>query len=76
MALCSMVFSTVPAYSAQPENQSALLKRQLNSCMVRRMGTDKTLSYNDAMRVCKERSQQAKPALASVTPSDAGAKSH
>jgi hypothetical protein len=40
------------------------------------MGADKTLSYNDAMRVCKEANQPAKQALASIPPGDAGAKAH
>jgi hypothetical protein len=75
MSLCSILL-TAPAIAAPPESQSAALKRQINSCMVRRMGGDKTLSYNDAMRVCKERNQPAKPALAAIAPSDAGTKSH
>ena len=75
MTLCSIVLAA-PATAAPPESQSVALKRQINNCMVRRMGADKTLSYNDAMRVCKEQNQPAKPALASITPSDAGTKSH
>ena len=44
--------------------------------MVRRMGADKTLSYNDAMRMCKERIQPSKEALASVNPGEPGTKAH
>jgi hypothetical protein len=34
------------------------------------------LSYNDAMRTCKERAQPPKEALASIGPSESGAKAH
>jgi hypothetical protein len=61
---------------AQPESRSAMLKRQLNECMTRRMSANRTLSYNDAMRACKERLQPAKESLASITPADSGSKSH
>jgi hypothetical protein len=75
-ALCGVVLLSAHAMAAPPETQSATAKRQVNNCMVRRMGADKTLSYNDAMRVCKEANQPAKQALASIPPGDAGAKAH
>jgi hypothetical protein len=74
--LGGLVFAAVQVMAAPPDSQSAAVKRQVNSCMVRRMGADKTISYNDALRVCKERIQPAKEALASVTPSDSGTKAH
>jgi hypothetical protein len=76
MAFCGVVLFGAHAMATPPETQSAMAKRQINSCMVRRMGADKTLSYNDAMRVCKETNQPAKQALASIPPGDAGAKAH
>jgi hypothetical protein len=57
------------AVAAPPSSQAALVKRQINDCMTRRMGANRTLSYNDAMRMCKERVQPAKEALASISPS-------
>jgi hypothetical protein len=75
--LGGLIFVAVQVSAAPPESQSAAnVKRQINSCMVRRMGADKMLSYNDAMRACKERVQPAKEALASVAPSDSGTKAH
>jgi hypothetical protein len=74
--LVGLIFASMQVMAAPPESQSASVKRQINSCMVRRMGADKMLSYNDAMRACKERIQPAKEALASVTPSDSGTKAH
>jgi hypothetical protein len=70
------VLSAAQATADQPASQSVLLKRQINGCMTRRMGADKTLSYNDAMRACKERIQPAKEAMASIGPTESGAKSH
>ncbi|MDP9010077.1 MAG: hypothetical protein M3N91_15445 [Pseudomonadota bacterium] len=64
------------AAAAPPTSQSALLKRQINDCMTRRMGADRTLSYKDAMRTCKDRIQPPKEALASNGPSESGTKTH
>jgi hypothetical protein len=75
IGLCSALVSA-HASAAPPASQAAMMKRQLNECMVRRMGANKTLSYNDAMRSCKERVQPAKEALASIGPSESGTKAH
>jgi hypothetical protein len=75
IGLCS-VLAAAHAIADQPVSQSALLKRQINGCMTRRMGVDRTLSYNDAMRACKEHIQPAKEAMASIGPTESGAKSH
>jgi hypothetical protein len=64
------------AVAAPPASQAALMKRQLHECMARRMGANKMLSYNDAMRTCKERAQPAKESLASNGPSESGTKAH
>ena len=60
--------------AAPPASQSALLKRQINDCMMRRMGADRNLSYKDAMRTCKE-SNRSRESLASNGP-NAGTKPH
>jgi hypothetical protein len=64
------------AVAAPPMSQAALFKHQLSDCMSRRMGADRTLSYNDALRTCKDRLQPTKEALASNSPSDSGTKTH
>jgi hypothetical protein len=61
---------------AQPESPAVIAKHQLSECMTKRMSADKGLSYNDAMRACKERMQPPKDTLASISPSGAGTKSH
>ena len=60
--------------AAPPTSQSALLKRQINDCMTRRMGADRKLSYKDAMRTCKELLQPSRESLASNGPRASGTK--
>jgi hypothetical protein len=62
--------------AAPPTSQSALLKRQVNDCMTRRMGADRNLSYKDAMRTCKELLQPSRESLASNGPRVSGTKPH
>jgi hypothetical protein len=63
------------AASAQPQTPAVIAKRQLSECMTKRMSANKNLSYNDALRVCKERLQPPKDTLASINPVDTSAKS-
>jgi hypothetical protein len=74
--LTSALLVGAHAVAAQPVSQAALFKHQLSDCMSRRMGADRTLSYNDAMRTCKDRLQPTKEALASNSPGDSGTKAH
>jgi hypothetical protein len=63
------------AHAAAGEPTSAApSKRQINACMIKRMAADRTVSYNNAMRVCKELLQPAKDALASNSPAKSGSK--
>lgn len=39
---------------ADPTNRPQTPRRQLMDCMTRRMSADKTLSYNEAAKRCKE----------------------
>jgi hypothetical protein len=61
--------------NAQPERPAVLAKHQLSECMTKRMSANRSLSYNDAMRTCKERLQPPKD-LASINPSETGTKGH
>jgi hypothetical protein len=71
----SLILLGSQAASAQPQSAAVIAKRQLSECMTRRMSADKTLSYNDALRVCKERLQPPKDTLASISPVNTGTKS-
>ena len=72
-----LLLSSVHSALAQPpQSRSAMLKRQMNECMIRRMSANKTVTYNEAMRACKERVQPAKEALASINAADSPSKSH
>jgi hypothetical protein len=61
---------------AKPESPAVIAKHQLSECMTKRMAADKSVSYNDAMRACKERMQMPKDTLASISPSDTETKAH
>jgi hypothetical protein len=76
IGLSSTMLVGAHALAAPPASRSAIIKRQLNDCMSRRMATNKTLSYNDALRGCKGRLQPQKEALASNSPSESGTKAH
>jgi hypothetical protein len=77
IGLCSgMLLLGAHALAAPPATQAAIMKRQIHECMARRMGANRMLSYNDAMRTCKDRAQPPKEALASIVPSESGTKAH
>jgi hypothetical protein len=71
---CSGLILCASTAGAQPESPAIIAKHQLSECMSKRMAANRTLSYNEAMRACKERLQPPKD-LASINPTDAGAKS-
>lgn len=66
-AVCSSLVLGAQTVGAQPESPAVLAKHLLSECMTRRMSVSRSLSYNDAMRACKERLQPPKD-LASVSP--------
>jgi len=70
----TLIFIGVHTALAQPESAAVIAKRQLSECMSRRMSADRSLSYNDARRVCKNRLQPPKDTLASIV--DTAAKAH
>ena len=57
------------AANAQPQSRAVMAKHQLTECMSKRMAADRALSYNQAMRACKDQLQPPKDTLAS---NDAG----
>jgi hypothetical protein len=71
---CSLILGA-ETISAQPESPAVIAKRQLSECMSRRMSTNRSLSYNDAMRACKERLQPPKD-LAAINPVETAIKGH
>jgi hypothetical protein len=71
---CSLLIGA-QTVGAQPERAAVLAKHQLSECMTKRMSANRNLSYNDAMRACKERAQPPKD-LASINPVETGTKGH
>jgi len=74
LACCGLILAP-PIVSAEPESPAVIAKRQLHECMSKRMSANRSLSYNDAMRACKERLQPPKD-LASINPAEAPTKDH
>jgi hypothetical protein len=71
-------FSAILACSqvahAQPQSRAVLAKHQLSECMSKRMAANKTVSYNQAMRACKDLLQPPKDTLASNDSGETGTK--
>jgi len=61
---------------AQPESAAIIAKHQLSECMSKQMSANRSLSYNDAMRACKQRLQPPKDTLAAINPTDSRTKAH
>ena len=75
LAISAIFAAAQPSSAAHPENAAVIAKQQLTECMNRRMAASKTVSYNEAMRICKEKQQPPKDTLASNGPADTGSKS-
>jgi hypothetical protein len=71
---CNSLLMAAQTVAAQPEKPAVIARHELSECMSKRMSSDRSLSYNDAMRACKERLQPPKD-LASIGPLS-GTKAH
>jgi hypothetical protein len=57
----SLVLASAPLVAADlPAPSHVNSKRQLADCMTKRMYSDRTLSYNDAAKACKDELQGSK----------------
>jgi hypothetical protein len=55
LAALGLVASTSPLLAEDSVNPtSPLTRRQLADCMIKRMNANRTLSYNDAAKACKD----------------------
>jgi len=72
---CGLILTSELAAAVEPTSPS-MIRQQINDCMTRKMGADKTLSYNEAMRTCKARLQPAKETLAANGAAPTASKSH
>jgi hypothetical protein len=73
---CSSWILAAQVVGSQPQSAAIIAKHQLSECMNKQMSANRSLSYNDAMRACKQRLQPPKDTLASVNPADTGTKAH
>ncbi len=60
----SLLLVGTQASQAQPESRAVIAKQQLSECMNKRMSSSKAVSYNEAMRACKQLLQPPKDTLA------------
>jgi hypothetical protein len=70
----SATLATMQAAGAHPESAAVIAKQQLTECMSKHMAANKTVSYYEAMRICKEK-LAPKDTLASNGIGEAAAKS-
>ncbi len=72
ISLLALLVSGAPGF-ALDVRQATQMQRQVRSCMLKRMTAEKTLSYNDAKRMCadelKAQSNTQSNALAAPAPS-------
>jgi hypothetical protein len=73
-ACCGLILAP-QIVSAEPQSPAVIAKHQLSECMSKRMSANRSLSYNDAMRACKERLAPPKD-LASINPAETPTKGH
>jgi len=73
---CGGLILAAQVVAAQPQSAAVIARHQLSECMSKQMSANRGLSYNDAMRVCKQRLQPPKDTLAAINPTDSGPKAH
>jgi hypothetical protein len=57
---CAMaMLNASAAFSQEPQTPPLSLKRQMVACMNKSMSANRTLSYNDAQKDCKDRALAA-----------------
>jgi hypothetical protein len=71
IAAIGLILGCVPAFAVEPLNQSILNKRQVAGCMLKRMRSNRTLSYLDAKKTCLD---ELKAQSANLTSSSVSAR--
>jgi hypothetical protein len=69
VAMTGAVFVGIQALAADPASPSPSNRRQLASCMTKQMSASRTISYNEATKVCKDQLKSQNDRLAA---NDAG----
>lgn len=65
IAASGLLFLGAQALADDSKSPSALSRRQLTGCMIKRMTADRIISYNEATKVCKAQLGTEKASLAS-----------
>ena len=77
LVVLGIVVGNIQTASAEPAGRQASIRHRLVLCMTKQMSASRTISYNEATKVCKAQlqGQASRPALASsaaIKPSTAG----
>lgn len=68
IATAGVMLVGAQAIAVDSAGQSRIPRRQMMDCMMKRMSSDKSLSYNEATKVCKDLLRTQNDKLASNTP--------
>jgi hypothetical protein len=60
LVLIGSLAATAASFAQEPSSVSAISRRQIASCMSRRMAADRLLSFNDAAKACKDQLKSRK----------------
>ena len=73
LVLIGSLAASAASYAQEPNSEASISKRQIASCMSRRMAADRLLSFNDAAKVCKDQLKSRKTdTAANVAPKPVG----
>ena len=76
MSLSTAILIGGYAVAVVPASQAPTAKRQILDCMTKRMFADRAISYNDAMKACRDRILVGKFALTANSSVEPAGKSH
>jgi hypothetical protein len=54
LILVGLTAAGVPCYAQKPSSEASIGKRQIASCMSRRMAADRLMPFNEAAKICKD----------------------
>lgn len=60
LILAGSVAAGAASYAQEPNSEALIGKRQIASCMSRRMAADRLLSFNAAAKICKDQVKSRK----------------
>lgn len=68
IAMTGLMCVGTQAFAANSRNQVAMRRRQVVDCMSKRMSLNKSISYNEAAKACKDQMKRQNDHLVRSTP--------